>query len=100
MIRLVDDLSKGSDGLGALRLRMHAHTALTATKRRLLKDVSVTITEHSTATDAEPSARLTKAVAAFVHRATAHSALRSDTTDEQSLHSIYALRYARQPDPR
>ena len=99
LIRLAVDLSESNDGLGALRAWMQANVALIATKRGLLGVLSVTVTEDSKAMYTELSARLTDAVAALVRHAKAQGVLRPDIAAEDLLHTMYALCYARQPEP-
>ncbi len=99
LIRLATQLRESPDGVEALRSWMRANVALVATKRGLLVAMSVTVTEDSKAMYTELSARLADAVAALVQQAVAQGVLRSDTTAEDLLHTMYALCYARQPEP-
>lgn len=99
LILLADELRAKGDGVAALREWMHASVALVATKRGLLGALSVVITEDSKAMYTELSARLTNAVDLLVRQAVAEGALRADITADDLLRTMYALCYARQPEP-
>ncbi|MBI1170487.1 TetR family transcriptional regulator [bacterium] len=99
LIRLADDLRDAPDGVEAFRDWMHANVALVATKRGLLGALSVVLTDESKAMYTEVSARLTQAVEALLRRAVDEGALRPDITADDLLRTMYALCYARQPEP-
>jgi AcrR family transcriptional regulator len=99
LINLAADLQASADGVGALRAWLHAGVALVATKRGLLGALSVVPTEESKAMYSELSARLTQAVDGLLQEANAASTLRADITADDLLRTMYALCYARQPEP-
>jgi AcrR family transcriptional regulator len=99
LIKLAADLEASADGLAALRAWLHAGVALVATKRGLLGALSVVPTDASKAMYTELSARLTQAVNDLLLKATATGALRADISADDLLRTMYALCYARQPEP-
>ncbi|MGV8989283.1 MAG: TetR/AcrR family transcriptional regulator [Cypionkella sp.] len=99
LIKLAAELGETDDAVAALRAWMHACVALVATKRGLLGALAVVVTEDSKAMYTELSARLTQAVDELVRRAISEGALRPDSTGDDLLRTMYALCYARQPEP-
>lgn len=88
-----------ADGLAPLRAWLHALVALVETKRGLLGALAVVLTDDSKAMHVELVAGLTQAVEGLMARARSEGALRSDITADDLLTAIYALCYARQPEP-
>lgn len=99
LIDLASELSKSDDGIEALRAWLHANVELVATKRGLLGAMSVVLTEDSKAMYSELSRGLTNAVDGLVQRAISDKSLRPDITADDLLQTMYALCYARQPEP-
>lgn len=99
LIRLANALRERSDAIEALRAWVHANVALVATKRGILGAMPVVLGEDSKAMYTELSSRMTAAVDELVQHAIAQGALRPDITAEDLLRTIYALCYARQPEP-
>jgi len=99
LIKLAAELEGRTDPVGALRAWLHANVALVATKRGLLGALSVVATEDSKAMYTELSARLAEAVDRLLQRAAADGVLRTDITADDILRTMYALCYARQPEP-
>ena len=99
LIRMAADLEAAEDRVGALRTWFHANVALVATKRGLLGALAVVPTEESKAMYTELSARLTEAVDRLLQRAVAEGSLRPDVSADDLLRTMYALCYARQPEP-
>lgn len=99
MIKLAGDLQGKSDAVEALRAWMHAYVELVATKRGLLGTLAVAVTESSKAMYAELSVRVTQSVKALLERGVSTGALRPDVKADDLLHTMFALCYARQPEP-
>jgi AcrR family transcriptional regulator len=99
LIKLAGELQESADAVEALRAWVHANVALVATKRGLLGAMSVVLGEDSKAMYTELSSRMNNAVDGLVQHAVSQGALRSDIAGEDILRTIYALCYARQPEP-
>jgi AcrR family transcriptional regulator len=99
LIVLAAELKETGDGVEALRAWLHANVALVATKRGLLGALAVVLTEESKAMYSELSVRVTAAVDQLLQRAISSGALRSDIAADDLLQTMYALCYARQPEP-
>lgn len=89
----------GDDPVQALRDWVRANVALVATKRGFLGAMPVTVTEDSKAMYSELSARMNAAVHELVRKSIAQGLLRDDVTGEDLTRTIYALCYARPPEP-
>ena len=99
LIKLARDLNGADDAVDALRAWMHAYVGLVATKRGILGALAVVLTEASKAMYAELSVRVTEAVNALLARAASAGKIRPDITADDLLQAIFALCYARQPEP-
>ena len=93
------ELESGPDGLEALRAWIHAVVGLVETKRGLIGALSVAMTEEAKAQYAEVSAPLSAAMDRLVARAKADGTVRTDVTTQEILSTVFALCYARQPEP-
>jgi AcrR family transcriptional regulator len=99
LIALAGTLMDKDDEVGALRTWMHASVRLVATKRGLLGALSVVMTDASKAMYGEVSSRLAEAASGLIGRAITAGSLRADTTPDDLFQTMYALCYARQPEP-
>jgi AcrR family transcriptional regulator len=99
LIELAERLQGGADEVQALRDWLHAYVALVATKRGLLGALAVALSDASKAMYAEVSQRLTAAAERLLRRAIAAGALRRDITADDLLQTLFALCYARPPQP-
>jgi AcrR family transcriptional regulator len=99
LIRLAGELHHTGDGLAALRAWLHACVGLVATKRGLLGALAVVLTEDSRAMYAELMTQMTAAVDQLAQNAIASGTLRADITAADLLQTLFALCYARQPEP-
>jgi AcrR family transcriptional regulator len=99
LIDLADELQDTPDSIEALRTWLHANVDLVATKRGLLGALSVALSEDSKTMYAEVSARLSAAVDSLIQKGVASGTLRPDVTPEDLIQTMYALCYARQPEP-
>jgi len=99
LIDFAGTLIDSNDPVEALRDWMHASVRLVATKRGLLVALSVVMTEDSKALHSDVTLRLAEAARGLIGRAIAAGSLRADTTPDDLFQTMYALCYARQPDP-
>jgi len=97
LITLAADLQATGDGLAAVRAWVHGLVGLVETKRGLLGALAVVTTYESKAMYAEVSTRLGAAVDQLI--GDAGGAVRADITADDLLGTVYALCYARQPEP-
>lgn len=93
------ELEADHGGLEALRAWIHAVVGLVETKRGLIGALSVAMTEEAKAQYAEVSAPLSAAMDRLVTRAQADGTVRTDVTTQEILSTVFALCYARQPEP-
>ena len=93
------ELESAGDGLEALRAWIHGMVGLVETKRGLIGALSVAMTEEAKARYSEISAPLIVAMERLVARAQADGSVRADVTTQEIMSTVFALCYARQPDP-
>lgn len=99
LILLAGRLQDTGDAVEALRVWLHACVGLVATKRGLLGALAVVLTDESRVMYAELMERMTGAVEQLSRRAIAAGTLRADITAGDLLQTLFALCYARQPEP-
>ncbi len=99
LIETAARLESSDDAFEALRTWLHALVGLVETKRGMLGTLAVVATEESKAMFAEVSQRMKEAVGRLVARAMANGELRPDITADDLLTTVYALCYARKPEP-
>ena len=99
LIELAGRLDATSDGPEALRTWLYALVELVETKRGLLGALAVVASDESKAMFAEISARMARAVDTLIAPAQSAGRLRADITADDLLGTVYALCYARPPEP-
>lgn len=99
MLALAGALADRADKLEAVRDWLHAYVGLVATKRGLLGALAVTISDDTRAIYADLSVRTTAAVDGLLQAAIAAGEIRPDVTSDDLLKTLFALCYAREPEP-
>lgn len=99
MLDLARDLESRNDKLEAVRAWLHAYVGLVATKRGLLGTLSFTVSDESKAMYVELSAQTAAAVGGLLSAAMAAHEVREDVTADDLLKTLFALCYAREPEP-
>lgn len=99
MLALAEALRSRNDKLEAVRAWLHAYVGLVATKRGLLGTLSVTVSETSRAMYADLAVQTTAAVDGLLQAAVAAGEVRDDVTADDLITTLFALCYARAPEP-
>lgn len=99
LIALALALQDAPDAAEALRAWLHAGVAMVATKRGILGALTVVLTDEHKAQNAALMAREADAVQALVQRGIDADTIRADITGEDILQTLFALCYARKPEP-
>lgn len=99
MLALAVELQGHNNKLEALRSWLHAYVGLVATKRGLLGTLSVTISDTSRAMYAELAVQMTEEVNQLLQMAISAGEVRADVSSDDLTSTLFALCYARKPEP-